>query len=174
MPTSSSGRSHSSSRSSTFGRGMGSYSYSRSKPSYKPTPVPSPSPVYTPSTPSTVTVEASRPTFGQTLKEGFGFGAGSAIAHRIFGASSTQTVNHINTPSNINEKKCNLEENAYFDCTKNHDGYSCETKYENYKKCLGSNIYCESELNAYNSCVKYNGREYCDANLKTYESCIGK
>lgn len=169
MPTSSSGRSSSSSRSSTFGRGMGSYSYSRSKPSYKSTPAPP-----TPSTPSTVTVEASRPTFGQTLKEGFGFGAGSAIAHRIFGATPTQTINYVNTPTSISDKKCNLEENAYFDCTKNHDGYSCETKYDNFKKCLGTNIRCESELNAYNSCVKYNGREYCDSNLKTYESCIGK
>lgn len=189
MPSSSSSRSSPSRSSygnfgrtsSSFGRGSNSSSnsssYSRSKPSYTPTPAPPPSPVYSPSTPSTITVEQNRPTFGQTLKEGFGFGMGSAIAHRIFGGSTTHTVNHVQTPETpltCNEKKCSQEKNLYFDCTKNNDGYSCESKFESFKKCLGINIRCENELNAYNSCIKYNDKDYCDSQLKSYESCATK
>jgi hypothetical protein len=43
------------------------------------TPVPPPMPMPVPTSVST-------PTFGQTLKEGFAFGTGSAIAHRVVGA----------------------------------------------------------------------------------------
>ncbi len=39
------------------------------------------------------------PTLGQTIKEGFGFGMGSAIAHRIFGAKPTVVVQQPPAPS---------------------------------------------------------------------------
>lgn len=38
------------------------------------------------STPVPLPTSVSTPTFGQTLKEGFAFGTGSAIAHRVVGA----------------------------------------------------------------------------------------
>ena len=37
-------------------------------------------------TPMQIPTSVSTPTFGQTLKEGFAFGTGSAIAHRVVGA----------------------------------------------------------------------------------------
>lgn len=82
---------------------------------YKPATVaPPPKHISTPITPAPVpttvhhTVEA--PTLGQSMKQGFGWGMGSAIAHRIFGA--TPVVNHTTTmvvSSNPEYEKCMKE-----------------------------------------------------------------
>lgn len=39
------------------------------------------------------------PTLGQSIKEGFGFGMGSAIAHRIFGPKPTVVVQQAPAPA---------------------------------------------------------------------------
>ena len=61
-------------------------------------PAPAPAPRLTPPAPSSVPVSGA-PTLGQSIKQGFGFGMGSAIAHRIFGASPTIVVQPTPAPT---------------------------------------------------------------------------
>jgi len=42
-------------------------------------------------TPVSYEIKHQAPTFGQTLKQGFGFGLGNAIAHRLFSGSPSIT-----------------------------------------------------------------------------------
>lgn len=55
------------------------------------------------------TVEA--PSFGQSMKQGFGFGMGSAIAHNIFGSSyvNNQTMSTAPIIKNPEYEKCMKE-----------------------------------------------------------------
>jgi len=92
-------------------------------------------------TPSTITPTPTRlefepPTLGQSLKQGFGFGAGSAIAHRIFGAAP-----QIVMPSDKKvESPCEKE----------------RTFFENCMKTKSSDDFCGSEQIAYTQCLHLN------------------
>lgn len=55
-------------------------------------PAPAPSKSMSVSKPSSVqTIHVQQPTFGESLKSGFGFGIGSSIAHNIFGSRPAST-----------------------------------------------------------------------------------
>ena len=82
---------------------------------------------------NTQTVHVEQPTLGQTLKQGFGFGAGSAIAHRIFGATPT-----IITPTDKKtELLCEKELIAFQNCMqyKTADEF-CGQEQSSYTQCL--------------------------------------
>jgi hypothetical protein len=78
------------------------------------------------------------PSFGQTMKEGFGLGVGSAVAHRvvasIFGAP---TVN-VTQPVATNNQPCDKERVAFENCMKTQ---SFET-------------FCGQQQLAYTSCIR--------------------
>ena len=79
------------------------------------------------------TPHVEQPTLGQTLKQGFGFGAGSAIAHRIFGAVPT-----IITPTDKKtELLCEKELIAFQNCMqyKTADEF-CGLEQSSYTQCL--------------------------------------
>ncbi len=82
------------------------------------------------STPNRIEIE--QPTLGQTLKQGFGFGAGSAIAHRIFNPFPTLT------PSDKKiQETCEKERMAFETCmkTKSADDF-CGEQQLGYTQCL--------------------------------------
>ncbi len=86
----------------------------------------------TTSPPSHLTIE--QPTLGQTIKQGFGFGAGSAIAHRILGP--TPTI--LQAPSDKKvEHPCEKELIAFESCmkTRSTDDY-CGNEQMAYTHCL--------------------------------------
>lgn len=76
-----------------------------------------------------------QPTLGQTIKQGFGFGAGSAIAHRIFG--TTPTVVMPSTSDKKIESPCEKERIAFENCmkTKSSDDF-CGNEQISYTQCL--------------------------------------
>ena len=76
----------------------------------------------------------SQPSFGESLKQGFGFGAGSAIAHRMLGM--TPTI--IEAPSNKKvEHPCEKELLAFEGCmkTRSSDDF-CGNEQMAYTQCL--------------------------------------
>ncbi len=92
-----------------------------------------PNPYSNVSNPSTH-LSVEQPTLGQTLKQGFGFGAGSAIAHRIFGMSPTI----IQAPSDKKvEHPCEKELVAFESCmkTRSTDDF-CGNEQMSYTQCL--------------------------------------
>ena len=75
----------------------------------------------------------SLPSFGQTLKEGFAFGTGSAIAHRIFNplqVASAPVEKKIESP-------CEKERYAFETCmkTKSSDDF-CGNEQMSYTQCI--------------------------------------
>lgn len=85
------------------------------------------------------------PTFGQTIKEGIGFGAGSAIGHRIIGAVlGPTTASTATTPTTefkqTSQQKCVSERNTFELCLK--------TK--------SADDGCNNEFNAYTQCIQLN------------------
>lgn len=77
--------------------------------------------------------------FGQIVKEGFGFGAGSALAHRavaaVLGPTTTQTI-LTPTPSET-KATCVSERVAFESCLKtraNED--QCNNEFLSYKQCI--------------------------------------
>lgn len=98
---------------------------------------------------TTLVPTPSAPSFGQTIKEGIGFGAGSAIGHRIVGAvlgPSTMSTITSATPSTpldsiqTSHQKCMSERNAFELCLK--------TK--------SQEDVCNNEFNAYTQCIQLN------------------
>lgn len=86
---------------------------------------------------TTSRVEIEQPTLGQSMKQGFGFGAGSAIAHRIFGASP-MIMSQTAAPSDKkNEDPCEKERSAFETCmkTKSADDF-CGEQQMSYTQCL--------------------------------------
>lgn len=76
------------------------------------------------------------PTLGQSLKQGFGFGAGSAIAHGMFGTTPTVVIS--------NDKKiestCEKERIAFETCVKDKSTEDfCQKDQDFYKQCLSKN-----------------------------------
>ena len=85
------------------------------------------------------------PSFGQTIKEGIGFGAGSAIGHRVVGAILGPSVATTapSTPSESkqpSQQKCVSERNTFELCLK--------TK--------SADDGCNNEFNAYTQCIQLN------------------
>jgi hypothetical protein len=76
------------------------------------------------------------PSFGQVVKEGFAFGTGSAIAHRIFGAATNAILpsSSSTTPGAL----CDKERLAFETCMK--------TK--------SADDFCGSEQTAYTQCIR--------------------
>lgn len=66
----------------------------------------------------------SPPSFFQTIKEGFGFGMGSSIAHNIFDSKKEVVVSHTNIPSTSTNKPtneiCDKIIKEYNDCQINY------------------------------------------------------
>jgi hypothetical protein len=73
---------------------------------------PHPTPVGSPSL-QPIQVDHSR-TLGQSIKDGFGFGIGSAIAHRIFGGSAK--VEHVHTTQTAQTTQ--IQNPEYVQCLK--------------------------------------------------------
>jgi hypothetical protein len=67
-------------------------------------------------------IEISRPTMFQSVKEGFGFGIGSSIAHNIFRSSPTQSQERKDLPAQVQEYKSvtNLPK-EYVQCMKDFE-----------------------------------------------------
>ncbi len=79
-------------------------------------------------------IEFEQPTLGQSLKQGFGFGAGSAIAHRMFGATPQVIM-----PSDKKvESPCEKE----------------RISFENCMKIKSSDDFCGNEQISYTQCLK--------------------
>ena len=81
------------------------------------------------------TLQPSAPGFGQLIKEGIGFGAGQAIAHRAVNAvlgPTTTTV--VQTASE--SKLCNLERETFERCLKTQQGDTCNNELTAYKQCI--------------------------------------
>jgi hypothetical protein len=90
-------------------------------------------------TPSSTPLPVSQPSLGQMVKEGIGFGVGSAIAQRavsaVFGAP---TINMTSSPSQQNVvRPCEKELNAFETCmkTKSSDDF-CGNEQISYTRCL--------------------------------------
>jgi hypothetical protein len=79
------------------------------------------------------------PTFGQTLKEGFAFGTGSALAHRFFNPFPTTSIGTTNPIAASQSKK------------------PCDAEQIEFEKCLKTqamDTYCGNEQMAYTSCIQ--------------------
>ena len=77
-------------------------------------------------------VVPQQPTLGQSIKQGFGFGAGSAIAHRILNSFPT-----ITPTDKKNDNPCEKERVAFETCmkTKSADDF-CGEHQMGYTQCL--------------------------------------
>jgi hypothetical protein len=84
-----------------------------------------------------IPVQPSAPGFGQLIKEGIGFGAGQAIAHRAVNAvlGSSAAVSQPISQT----KLCNSEREAFESCLKTQTGDSL----------------CNNELTAYKQCIEF-------------------
>jgi hypothetical protein len=81
-------------------------------------------------TPSRVEIE--QPTLGQSLKQGFGFGAGSAIAHRLLNPFPTIAPSDKKT-----ESPCEKERHAFETCMKTKSAEDfCGEQQMGYTQCL--------------------------------------
>ncbi len=103
-----------------------------SSPQRKTTPISHPPVVLQTPSSSIIHSTPQGPTFGQTLKEGFAFGTGSAIAHRIFNpfVPSTPSQQKIESP-------CEKERLAFETCMKfkSADDF-CGNEQMGYTQCL--------------------------------------
>jgi hypothetical protein len=105
------------------------YNRPNSFPIYKP---PTSLPVHKPLTPVPL---YKPPTLVDTIKQGFGFGLGSAVAHRAvdsFMSQKTTESQREYTP--VIEKKCNTIKNQFEKCNINLD--CSEELVKEYNKCL--------------------------------------
>ena len=65
---------------------------------------------------------------GEAITQGFGFGSGNAIAHRIFGPNQVKIEEKT-------EELCTKELQIYRECNKN-TSFDCDEYFEKYKKCV--------------------------------------
>lgn len=89
--------------------------------------------------PPVVHVPAQQPTFGQIVKEGFGFGVGQSVAHNVVNSLFGKNTNQ---PTNTTQVKCSLERDAFENCI--------QTKHQEFG--------CENELSAFQQCKQTNGK----------------
>jgi hypothetical protein len=94
--------------------------------------------VYSPPSSSITSLTPPAPTFGQTLKEGFAFGTGSALAHRFFNPFPTATASTTPGITPQTKKPCEAEQIAFETCLKTQ---SMDT-------------FCGNEQLAYTSCIR--------------------
>ena len=80
----------------------------------------------------------SQPSFGQTLKEGFALGTGSAIAHRVIGSIfGAPTVNLAAPTEKKIESPCEKERSAFESCMKFKSAEDfCGNEQVGYVQCL--------------------------------------
>jgi hypothetical protein len=171
MPrTSSSSSSSSSSKSSSYGRSssLSSPSYSSSS---KTTPAPTPTPTHAPTYAPTITPKPTNKTelgnktsgggFMSSVMDGFGFGFGSSIAHRvvggIFGTPSYYQQSYPHTTkveTHIEDKVSNTQDISKPEYISKPE---CKSLQEEYLKCIqSSNTYfqsdCDFSLNIFKDC----------------------
>lgn len=104
-----------------------SRSFSNSSRSFRPSSKITPSPsIPNSSTPVQHNIKVEQPGFFSNVFQGFGLGAGQAIAHNIF--RSDPVVQHVHTPQqqpqSISTQKSSLEENLpkeFVQCMKEYD-----------------------------------------------------
>ena len=79
------------------------------------------------------------PTFGQSMKDGFGLGIGSAIAQRVVGSIlGAPTVNVVNqSEEKPREHPCDKEFNAFENCikTRSMEGF-CDQEQSSLRSCI--------------------------------------
>ncbi len=87
-----------------------------------------------------------------SIINGFSFGTGSSLAHRIFGSKQI----HNNTIPKENTERCKIEHNAYLDCIMIEKN-GCEVnydKFEDYEKCIEIKTNgCSNFKKAYDECL---------------------
>jgi hypothetical protein len=87
---------------------------------------------------SVANVQPSAPTFGQTLKEGFALGTGSALAHRAIGSIFGAPTVNISAPTETKvQSSCEKERMAFETCMKfkSADDF-CGNEQLGYAQCL--------------------------------------
>lgn len=113
---------------------------SSSKPKFSPPTVyhAPKAPVPLPTSPPPMVYQPPAPSFGQIVKEGFGLGAGQAIAHRAVSAIlGPPTLHTTTTPTSETKKFCLSENDAFEACMKiraRED--SCNEELTSYTRCL--------------------------------------
>lgn len=126
-------------RSSSTSRSSSQRTHTPSLPTLPPTPFRNPY-----SSVGQPLPNAGTPTLGQSMKDGFGLGVGSAIAHRVVGSIfGAPTVNTVVTgaPQAAPKNPCDKERYAFEACMKTQ---SMET-------------FCGQEQMAYTNCIKVSG-----------------
>lgn len=108
-----------------------SHPQTKSRPSpYAPVPIRNPISNVAP-------LPSSAPTFGQTLKEGFALGTGSAIAHRVVASVFGAPTVNVQSSSQAVQQPCEKERTAFENCmkTKSTDDF-CGEQQLTYTQCL--------------------------------------
>lgn len=77
------------------------------------------------------------PTFGQSMKDGFGLGVGSAIAQRVVSSVLGAPTVNVSSPSQVSNNPCDKERMAFESCMKTQSMESfCGQQQMAYTECI--------------------------------------
>ncbi len=103
-------------------------------------PAPPPMP-YKPAAPPMVLPQVQQPTMMQSMKDGFGLGLGSSIAHNVVGRMFGAPAYTPNKPSSdsAEKKPCAAELREFENCFVSSDTTFCGDKQNTYVECIKQN-----------------------------------
>jgi hypothetical protein len=82
-------------------------------------------------------VQYPQMSFGQSMKDGFGLGVGSAIAQRMVGAFfPTNRTAVVPEPSRMKQEACETQRTAFENCLLNESEYFCHEQQAILTQCL--------------------------------------